>query len=81
MEFLKKKRLEVLIPEIESIFGEVLRTVETGQALITSTPPNLGGIQQTLDPRAKQHVGRLLDHWKILRPELVPLNRGGRLAD
>jgi hypothetical protein len=81
VEFLKKKNLEEMIPQLEPIIGEAMRTVETGHALITSTPLNLSGVQQTLDPRATKHVGRLLDHWKILRPELVPLNRGGRLAD
>lgn len=81
VEFLKKKRLEELMPQLEPIIGEVMRTVETGQALITSTPLNLSGVQQTLDPRANKHLGRLLDQWKILRPELLPLNRGGRLAD
>ena len=81
VEFLKKRSLEQLIPQLEPIVGEAMRTVETGHALITSTKLNLTGIQQTLDPRANKHLGRLLDHWKILRPELVPLNRGGRLAD
>jgi hypothetical protein len=81
VEFLKKRGLVELIPQLEPIIGEVMRTVETGQALITSTPLNLGGIQQTLDPRANKHLGRLLNHWKVLRPELVPLNRGSRLAD
>ena len=81
VEFLKRKELKELIPQLEPIIGEVMRTVETGQALITSTPLNLSGVQQTLDPRANKHLGRLLDHWKILLPELVPLNRGGRLAD
>jgi hypothetical protein len=81
VEFLKKTGREELIPQLQPIIGEVMRTVETGQALITSTSLNLGGVQQTLDPRANKHMGRLLDHWKILRPGLVPLNRGGRLAD
>ena len=61
--------------------GPGMRTVETGQALITSTSLDLGGVRQTLDPRANKHMGRLLDHWKTLRPQLAPLNRGGRLAD
>jgi len=81
VEFLKKTSLEEFISQLEPIIGEVVRTVETGHALITSTPLNVSGLQQTLDPRANKHLGRLLDHWKILRPELVPLNRGGRLAD
>src|SRR6266480_6598423 len=81
VEFLKRKGLKELIPQLEPIIGEVMRTVETGQALITSAQLNLSGVQQTLDPRANKHLGRLLDHWKILLPELVPLNRGGRLAD
>ena len=77
VEFLKKKDLGELIPQLKPIVSEVMRTVETGQALITSTPLNLSGMQQTLDPRANSHLGRLLDHWKVLRPELVLLNRGG----
>jgi hypothetical protein len=81
VEFLKKKNLEDLIPQLEPIVKETMLTVEAGHALITSTPLELSAIQQTLDLRANKHAERLLDHWKTLRPELVPLNRGGRLAD
>jgi hypothetical protein len=81
VEFLKKKGLEELIPQMESIIGDVMQTVETAHALITSTPIDLSGVQQTLDPRATKHMGRILDQWKILRPQLVPLNRGGTLAE
>jgi hypothetical protein len=81
VEFLKKESREELIPQLAPIIGEVLQTVETGQALITSRPLDLSGIQQTLDPRAGKHLARLLDHWKTLRPELLPLNRSRRLPD
>jgi hypothetical protein len=81
VEFLKKKGLEGLTPQMESIIGEVMQTVETAHAIITSTPIDLSGVQQTLDPRATKHVGRILDQWKILRPQLVPLNRCGTLAE
>jgi hypothetical protein len=81
VEFLKKRSLEDFIPQLDSIFEEAMFTVETGHALITSTPVDASGIQQALDPRANKHLGRLLDHWKILRPELVPLNRGSSLAE
>jgi hypothetical protein len=81
IEFLRKSGREELIPRLQSIIAEVIQTVETGYALITSTPPDLSGIQQTIDPRTNKHMGRLLDHWKILRPELVSLNRGAPLAE
>jgi hypothetical protein len=79
--FLRRARLEELILQLEPTIVEVLQTVETGYAAIMSIPLDLSCINQALDPRANRHVGRLLDHWKILRPELIPLNRGGRLAD
>jgi hypothetical protein len=80
-EILIKRGLEELRAQLEPIFTEVMKTVETGHALITATPLDPSCARQISDPRVGKHIEKIFSSWKILRPELLPLNRGGRLAD
>jgi hypothetical protein len=81
VEFLRKRGIEELIPQLNPMFAEIVPTIERAHALITSTPVDDTGIRAAFDPRAAEHIRVLLAHWKTLRPHLVPLVLGGNLAE
>ena len=81
MEHLKKRGFNELASELDSIFAEAVHPIEYGHAFLTSTPVNAGGARAAFDKPARQHLNILLERWKTLRPELLPLSHGGNLAE
>ncbi|HEX3121637.1 MAG TPA: hypothetical protein VHP80_21235, partial [Candidatus Acidoferrum sp.] len=79
--YLVRRESEEPIKKLDSILAEVVPTIEKVYALWTSTPVNDIGIRTTMDDRTAEYTGVLLAHWKTLRPQLLPLVRGGNLAD
>ncbi|UBF26447.1 hypothetical protein K9N68_00035 [Kovacikia minuta CCNUW1] len=58
----------------------VLSEAENAIELLTGKRDNLRGIKNALHPKSYSHITALLNHWKIIRPELDSFNRGGNLA-
>jgi hypothetical protein len=81
VEFLKRRGEDNLIPTVNSMLNEVANTTEHFCALFSAVAPDPTGIQEAFDPRATQHIDVLLNHWKTLRPNLLPFARGGGLAE
>jgi hypothetical protein len=81
VELLKKRGLNELASELDSIFAEAVHPIEHGHAFLTSTQVNASGARAAFDPPARKHLNVLLGHWKSLRPELLPFVHGGKLAE
>jgi hypothetical protein len=69
-EFLRVKGLDNLMKEFESILEEVIHTVETAHAVVARCPVDATGLAQSVDPRALRQINRVVDNWKIIRPQL-----------
>jgi hypothetical protein len=80
-EFLRMQSRDDLLAEFEAIVEEAIHTALAAYALVTGSSPDLTGWLQATDPRSSALISRLTANWKTIRPQLEPLNRGGRLAD
>jgi hypothetical protein len=79
-EFLRVKEQGTLMKDFEQILVEVIPTVEHAHSVVARCPLDATGISQSVDPRAQRQISRVIDNWKLIRPQLEPLKRGGRLA-
>jgi hypothetical protein len=77
---LQRERRDKLLSELNPIIAELVPEMERAHAWATSTAVDDSGIRTAVDPRAAKHTGILLEHWKVIRPELVPHARGVNLA-
>jgi hypothetical protein len=81
LEFLQRRGPTELAHQLDSIFADAIHPIENGHALLTSTAVNASSARAAFEQPARKHVSVLLDRWKTLRPELLPLVRGGKLAE
>lgn len=79
-EILKKHRLDGLIGDFQKMYTDVFMAAEKACALIVDGAPNLDGLRRAISVPSRAHVDELLNHWKVLRPHLDLLKRGGNLA-
>jgi hypothetical protein len=80
-EYLKKHGPFELAPQLDGIFAEAVPSIEKGHAFLTSTQAEAHGARAAFEQPSRAHLVELLKHWKTLRPELLPLVRGGNLAE
>jgi hypothetical protein len=76
----QKWKLEARTDAFLTAWVNAMVAAEKACALIVGGRPVWDGMHSAREPKSQAHMFRLLEHWKILRPQLEPLKRGGNLA-
>jgi len=74
-EILGKQGYSELQDNLREIIPTVIREVETAFSQITGYKVDVDGLRDATSTQAQAHVTHILAHWKIIRPELLPLSR------